>query len=153
METLFVWIAWGIISVWALRTFCFSFSKEKLERLRKTSVGLTALVLVLTLLPWLPPFLGGANAVSLALDGNTLAILLFSLLHRSNCSCFNTPYFERCCFPPLATDAAFEKGRSSTRYEEEDKRGHNFSSYPYSRSIPDCIRGFGHQYNIGGLYG
>ena len=49
METLFFWIAWGIISVWALRTFYFSFSKEKLERLRKTSVGLTASVLVLTL--------------------------------------------------------------------------------------------------------
>ena len=80
METLFFWIAWGIISVWALRTFYFSFSKEKLERLRKTSVGLTASVLVLTLLPWLPPFLGGANAVSLALGGNTLAILLFVLL-------------------------------------------------------------------------
>ena len=80
METVFFWIAWGIISVWALRTFYFSFSKEKLERLRKTSVGLTASVLVLTLLPWLPPFLGGANAVSLALGGNTLAILLFVLL-------------------------------------------------------------------------
>src|SRR3990167_8197411 len=80
MEAIFFWIAWGIISIWTLRTFYYSFSKEKLEKLRKTSIGLTTSVLVLTLLPWLPLDLGGSSAVVLALEGIGAASILLVLL-------------------------------------------------------------------------
>jgi|SRR3989344_996518 len=83
METALFWIAWGIISFWALKTFYFSFSREKLERLRKTALGLNIAILVLTLLPWLPSELGAKTGLNLALDGNVLSILFVILLLSS----------------------------------------------------------------------
>jgi len=78
--SIFFWIAWGLISIWAIKTFYFSFSKEKFEGLRKTCIGLTISVLVLSFLPWVPPELGGTSGVGLAFDGYFLAILLVVLL-------------------------------------------------------------------------
>lgn len=94
METVFFWIAWGIISFWALKTFYYSFSKEKLERLRKAALGINVSVLILSLLPWLPaslaslrsgpaggpPTLGAKSGLVLALEGNVLAFLFFIFL-------------------------------------------------------------------------
>lgn len=80
METAFFWIAWGIISFWALKTFYYSFSKEKLERLRKAAFGINLSVLILFLLPWLPPALSGKSGIMLALEGNILAIFFLILL-------------------------------------------------------------------------
>ncbi len=80
METAIFWIAWGIISFWALKTFYYSFSKEKLESLRKAALGINLAVLVLTFLPWLPPALGGKTGLTLALEGNILSVLFFILL-------------------------------------------------------------------------
>ncbi len=84
METAFFWIAWGIISFWALRTFYYSFSKEKLERLRKSAFGINLAVLILTFLPWFPASLGGKSGLSLALEGNFLALLFIILLVGSS---------------------------------------------------------------------
>lgn len=80
METVIFWIAWGIISFWALKTFYFSFSKEKLERLRKAALGINLAVLVLTFLPWLASSLSGKSGITLAMEGNILAVLFLIFL-------------------------------------------------------------------------
>ena len=80
METALFWIAWGLISFWALKTFYYSFSKEKIERLRKAALGINLAVFILALLPWLPLTLGGKSGLTLALQGNFLAVLFFILL-------------------------------------------------------------------------
>lgn len=80
METALFWILWGVVSFWALKTFYYSFSKEKLERLRKASFGISLAVLILTFLPWLPLTLGGKSGLALALEGNILAVLFVILL-------------------------------------------------------------------------
>lgn len=80
MKSAFCWFAWGIISFWALKTFYFSFSREKLERLRKAMFGINLAVLVLTFLPWLPATLSGKSALALALEGNVLTLLFIILL-------------------------------------------------------------------------
>src|SRR3990167_10879612 len=80
METVFFWIAWGIISFWALKTFYFSFSKEKIERLRKAALGFHLAIFVLIFLPWLPPALGGVSGLTLAFTGNMLATLFLVLI-------------------------------------------------------------------------
>ncbi len=84
METAFFWIAWGIISFWALKSFYYSFSKEKLELLRKASLGINFAVLVLTFFPWLPLNLGGKSGLTLAFEGNFLALLFVILLVGSS---------------------------------------------------------------------
>lgn len=53
METAISWIVWGIISFWILKTFYFSFKKNKLERLRKTAFGINLLVIITGFLPLL----------------------------------------------------------------------------------------------------
>lgn len=80
METAFFWILWGVISFWALKTFYFSFSKEKVNHLRKTAIGLNLAVFILTFLPWLSVSLGGKSGFILALEGNMLALLFVVLL-------------------------------------------------------------------------
>lgn len=90
MKTVFFWILWGAISFWALKTFYYSFSKEKLERLRKSALGINLAILLLTFLPWLPvppaggPLtLGGNSGLVIALNGNILALLFIILLIAS----------------------------------------------------------------------
>src|SRR3989344_7370812 len=83
METALFWILWGIISYWVLKTFYYSFSKEKLERLRKSALGINLAVLILTFLPWVPSSLGGSSCVTLALQGNVLSVLFVILLLAS----------------------------------------------------------------------
>lgn len=80
MESVFFWIAWGVLSFWALKTFYYSFSKDSLERLRQAALGIHLAVLVLTFLPWLPPSLGGKSGIFLAFEGNSLAILFIILI-------------------------------------------------------------------------
>ncbi len=80
METVLFWIIWGLVSFWALKTFYYSFSKEKLARLRKAALGINLAVLVLSFLPWLPLSLGGVSGLTLVLQGNVLAVLFFILL-------------------------------------------------------------------------
>ena len=80
METAFFWIIWGLISLWVLKTFYFSYDQVKLHQLRQTAFGLNLAVLTLTFLPWLPPTLGGDSGLGLALRGNILAGLFFGLL-------------------------------------------------------------------------
>ena len=83
METVLFWIVWGLISFWALKTFYYSFSKERLDRLRKAALGINLAVLILTFLPWLPLALGRESGLTLALQGNILAVLFFILLIAS----------------------------------------------------------------------
>lgn len=90
METALFWIFWGIISFWTLKTFYYSSSKQQLERLRKTALGIQLGVLMLTLLPWLPaspaggpPTLGEKSGLILALEGNVLAVLFLIVLVTS----------------------------------------------------------------------
>ena len=83
METVLFWIVWGLISLWALKTFYNSFSKEKLDRLRKAAFGINLAVIILALLPWLPQTLGRESGLTLALQGNILAVLFFILLITS----------------------------------------------------------------------
>ena len=90
METALFWIAWGLISFWALKMFYFSFSKEKLERLRKAALGVNLAFLILTFLPWLPAStaggtlpLSGKSGLALALEGNIPILLLIILLISS----------------------------------------------------------------------
>lgn len=79
METAFFWITWGLISFWALKTFYVSFSKEKLEGLRKASLGMSVAVLILAFLPWLPaPSV--KSGFMLATEGNVLVLLFLILL-------------------------------------------------------------------------
>lgn len=80
MQTFFFWIVWGIVSLWALKTFYYSFSKEKLDRLRKTALGINSAVFILSLLPWLPPELGGISGFTLVLLGNILSVVFIILL-------------------------------------------------------------------------
>ena len=80
METALFWIVWGVVSFWALKTFYFSFSRAKLDGLRKAALGINLAVLVLTFLPWLPPELGGKTGLNFALDGNVLAVLFIIFL-------------------------------------------------------------------------
>lgn len=83
MGTALFWVAWGLISFWALKTFYYSFSKEKIERLRKAALGLNLAVSILALLPWLPPALGGKSGLTLASQGNILAASFLILLITS----------------------------------------------------------------------
>lgn len=80
METIFFWIAWGLISFWALKTFYYSFSKHKIDRLRNAACGINLAVLILTFLPWLPPSLGASSGLTLALQGNILSVLFIIFL-------------------------------------------------------------------------
>ncbi|MDO8583061.1 MAG: hypothetical protein Q7R51_00850 [bacterium] len=80
METVVFWVAWGVISLWALRTFYFSFNKHKLENLRKAALGINLSVLILSFLPWLPPELGGKSGIALVLEGNIPALLFLIFL-------------------------------------------------------------------------
>lgn len=52
MNTIFFWIAWGVISFWALKTYYFSYDKDKLRKLRLTVLGIDCSVLLLFFLPW-----------------------------------------------------------------------------------------------------
>lgn len=76
METAFFWLIWGLISFWALKTFYYSFSKGKLESLRKAALGINLSVLLLTFFPWLP----GKSGFLFALEGNILAVLFIFLI-------------------------------------------------------------------------
>jgi len=73
MEYIFFWIIWGITSFWVLKTFYFSYHKEKLNRLCKTALGIDLSILILFFLPWIP---GGQTGWQLILQGNFLVILL-----------------------------------------------------------------------------
>lgn len=80
METALFWVVWGLISFWALKTFYYSFSKDKLDRLRKSALFINLSVLILAFLPWLPPSLGGKSGIFLAWEGNGLSILFIFLI-------------------------------------------------------------------------
>ncbi len=80
METAFFWIIWGLVSFWALKTFYYSFSRKRFDGLRKTALVLNLSVLILTLLPWLPPSLGGKTGLILAAEGNVFELLFILLL-------------------------------------------------------------------------
>lgn len=80
MRAAFFWILWGLICAWALKTFYYSFSKEKFAYLKKAVIGIHLSVLTLCFLPWLPPSLGEKSGLTLALEGNVLALLFIILL-------------------------------------------------------------------------
>lgn len=80
MERVVFWIVWGIISFWALKTFYYSFSRHKLEGLRKAAFGINLAVLILTFLPWLPD---GKTGLNIILEGNILAVLFLVFLITS----------------------------------------------------------------------
>ncbi|OGG15191.1 hypothetical protein A2773_04880 [Candidatus Gottesmanbacteria bacterium RIFCSPHIGHO2_01_FULL_39_10] len=92
MGTVLFWIVWGIISFWALKTFYYSFSKEKLEHLRKANIGFTFAVLILYFLPWVPLSMDGWTGFGLALQGNFLAALFFIFLLISLVLLFQKEY-------------------------------------------------------------
>ncbi len=83
METVFFWIAWGLISFWVLKTFYFSYNKDKLQKLRLTAFGIDLSILILFFLPWLPSTQGGATGWELIQQGNMLVIILGILITGS----------------------------------------------------------------------
>lgn len=83
MKAALFWILWGIVSFLAIKGFYYSYSKEKLESLRKAALFINLSVLVLSLLPWMPPTLGGKSALSIVLEGEIPAVLFFLLLLAS----------------------------------------------------------------------
>ncbi|MEK7543385.1 MAG: hypothetical protein AAB557_00790 [Patescibacteria group bacterium] len=85
METTLFWIAWGIISYWTVKTFYFSLSKDKLEKLRKSALGINLAVLILFFLPWLPIAQGATTGWELIQRGNILVISLGILVAGSVC--------------------------------------------------------------------
>lgn len=80
MERVIFWVAWGIISFWALKTFYYSFNKNKLENLRKAAFSINLSILILSFLPWLPPSLGGKTGLNIAFEGNIFAVLFLIFL-------------------------------------------------------------------------
>lgn len=80
METAFFWIAWGIASIWALKSFYFSYSKRKLERLYTTAFAIELAVLMLFFVPWLPVSLGNLSGWELILQGDIFMVLLGFLI-------------------------------------------------------------------------
>lgn len=80
MQTAIFWIAWGIISLWALRTFYYSFSAKKLKQLRNATVGFDIVVLCSFLFNFRPVSLGAQTGFELLLSGDWYIILLFVLL-------------------------------------------------------------------------
>lgn len=80
METVFFWVIWFLISFWVLKTFYFSYDKDKLQKLRKTDFGINFSVLILFFLPWLPISLGEKTGLQLILEGNIFVILLGILI-------------------------------------------------------------------------
>lgn len=83
METAFFWLIWSLVSFWALKTFYFSYNKEKLQKLRQTAFGINLSVLILFFLPWLSPSQGGATGWELILQGNLFVALLGVLVAGS----------------------------------------------------------------------
>ncbi|MCL5970151.1 MAG: hypothetical protein M1450_01445 [Patescibacteria group bacterium] len=87
MEVIFFWFVWGIISFLALKTFYFSYNKEKLKRLRFTALGINLSVLILFFLPWLlvspsggPQSMESKTGWQILLEGHLDLILFFILL-------------------------------------------------------------------------
>lgn len=80
METGIFWMVWGLISFWAVKTFYFSFSKDKLNQLRISALFINLSVFILAFLPWIPPALGGKSGMMLAWEGNILATLCIILI-------------------------------------------------------------------------
>ncbi|OGG07426.1 hypothetical protein A2872_02385 [Candidatus Gottesmanbacteria bacterium RIFCSPHIGHO2_01_FULL_42_12] len=80
METVLFWIAWGIISSLVLKTFYFSYSKDKLQRLRLTAFGINFSVLVLFFLPWISEPQGVLTGLGLILESNPFVTLLGGLI-------------------------------------------------------------------------
>src|SRR3989338_2015544 len=83
METSFFWIAWGLVSFWALKTFYFSYDKDKLQKLRVTASGIDLSVLILFFLPWLPVSQGKKTGWELIQQGNLSVVLLGILVFGS----------------------------------------------------------------------
>lgn len=78
METTFFWIVWIIISSWLLRSFYFSYKKDKVEQLWLVSLGINFLVFLLFFLPWAPET--GKNGWQLFSEGNFyVTIILLTL--------------------------------------------------------------------------
>lgn len=80
MSTTFFWVAWAVISYWAVKTFYYSFSKDKFDRLRKSAIFINLSVFILAFLPWIPPALGGKSGIMLAWEGNIFAVLYILLI-------------------------------------------------------------------------
>ena len=83
METVFFWIAFPLISFWALKTFYFSRDPLKLNNLRKTAFWIDYIVLVLFFLPWLPQAQGRTTGWELIRQGNTAVLALGVLIAGS----------------------------------------------------------------------
>ncbi|MBI1918978.1 hypothetical protein HYS29_00100 [Candidatus Microgenomates bacterium] len=80
METTFFWIVWIIIASWLLRTFYFSYKKNKAEQLWLVSLGINFLVFLLFFLPWMPKELGGKTGWELFSSGNLFVTIMLLLL-------------------------------------------------------------------------
>lgn len=75
--TVLFWFAWSLISAWALRHFYYSFSEEKLKRLRFAALSFEAGMLLLFFLSWLPD---GTTGLDLLAQGHPGAWVLIVLL-------------------------------------------------------------------------
>lgn len=78
METTFFWIVWIIIASWLLRTFYFSYKKDKVERLWLVSLGINFLVFLLFFLPWTPGV--GKSGWQLFSEGNLFVTIILLVL-------------------------------------------------------------------------
>lgn len=86
METALFWTLWGIISFLALKTFYFSYDKEKIRKLRQAAFGINLAVLILFFLPWLPLPRGVLSGWEIVWQGDPMIILLPVLIAVSTFS-------------------------------------------------------------------
>lgn len=92
-NSVFFWIAWGIVSSWVLRTYYFTSDKKKIQKLKKVAFGIDLSVLLLFFLPWLPPALGSKSGWELIFGGNILVALLGLLILFSTCAFLSNKRF------------------------------------------------------------
>lgn len=83
METAVFWIAWFLSCFWILKTYYFSYDKDKLVKLRLTSFSIDFSVLILFFLPWLSVSRGGLTGIELILRGDIFVIFLGILISCS----------------------------------------------------------------------
>lgn len=90
METVFFWIFFPLISLWALKTFYFSRNLTKLIQLRKTAFWINYIVLILFFFPWLPLAQGRVTGWELIRQGNQTVSFLGILIVGSSLAFLTT---------------------------------------------------------------
>lgn len=82
MNTVIFWVVWAVVAALALKTFYFSFTKGKLQLLRRTALLINVLVLILGFVPLFLTF-NAKSVLELFSWLNILAVVFSALLFVS----------------------------------------------------------------------